>query len=80
MEENAERSETRSLLLRLIKSLGEPESTMMIQKYYYNMNSTEIAQNHSMSPAVVRVKCSRALKKLKELLSAEGYDLKEGNI
>jgi RNA polymerase sigma-70 factor (ECF subfamily) len=53
---------------------------MMIQKYYYNMNSTEIAQNHSMSPAVVRVKCSRALKKLKELLSAEGYDLKEGNI
>ena len=80
IEENAERSEIRSLMLRLIKSLGEPESTMVIQKYYYNMNSTEIAQKHSLSPAVVRVKCSRALKKLKELLSKEGYDLKEGNI
>ncbi|MCR4796240.1 MULTISPECIES: RNA polymerase sigma factor [Ruminococcus] len=80
IEENAERLEIRSLLLKLIKSLGEPESTMVIQKYYYNMNSTEIAQKHSMSPAVVRVKCSRALKKLKELLLKEGYDLKEGNI
>ena len=78
--DKAERSERRSILLRLIKSLGEPESTMVIQKYYYNMNSTEIAQKHKMTPAVVRVKCSRALKKLKALLSEEGYDLKEGNV
>jgi RNA polymerase sigma-70 factor (ECF subfamily) len=33
-----------------------------------------------MSPASVRMRCSRALKKLRELLSDEGYDMKEGNI
>ena len=64
-------------LLRLIESLGEPDSDIIIQKYYYNMNSNEIASKHSMSPEAVRMRCSRALKKLKELLTREGYDMKE---
>lgn len=80
IEDNAERSALRSTLLRVIGSLGEPDSTMILQKYYYNMNSSEIADKLSMSPASVRMRCSRALKKLKELLKAEGYDMKEGNI
>ncbi len=80
VEENAERSDMRSTLLRVINSLGEPDSTMILQKYYYNMNSNEIADKHSTSPASVRMRCSRALKKLKTLLAAEGYDIKEGNI
>lgn len=80
VEENAERSDMRSTLMRAIKSLGEPDSTMILQKYYYNMNSSEIADKHSMSPASVRMRCSRAIKKLKEFLAAEGYDMKEGNI
>ena len=80
IEENTERNALRSTLLRVISSLGEPDSTMILQKYYYNMNSGEIADKLSMSPASVRMRCSRALKKLKELLKAEGYDMKEGNI
>ncbi|MCR5601045.1 MAG: sigma-70 family RNA polymerase sigma factor [Ruminococcus sp.] len=80
VEENAERSDMRSTLLRAIKSLGDPDSTIILQKYYYNMNSSEIADKHSMSPASVRMRCSRAIKKLKEFLAAEGYDMKEGNI
>lgn len=80
IEDNAERNALRSTLLRVISSLGEPDSTMILQKYYYNMNSSEIADKLSMSPASVRMRCSRALKKLKELLKAEGYDMKEGNI
>lgn len=79
VEEKTERSVMRSTLLRLIKSLGEPDSDIILQKYYYNMNSNEIADKHSMSPASVRMRCSRALKKLKEMLLAEGYDMKEGN-
>ena len=43
IEDNAERSALRSTLLRVISSLGEPDSTMILQKYYYNMNSGEIA-------------------------------------
>ena len=80
IEENAERSAMQSTLLRLIKSLGEPDSTLVFQKYYYNMNSSEIAEKHFMSPVSVRMRCSRALKKLKSLLAAEGYDMMEGNI
>ncbi|NLT10492.1 MAG: sigma-70 family RNA polymerase sigma factor [Ruminococcus sp.] len=80
LEEKTERSVMQGTLLRLIKSLGEPDSDIILQKYYYNMNSIEIADKHSMSPETVRMRCSRALKKLKTLLMAEGYDMKEGNI
>lgn len=80
IEENTERNAMKETLLRLIKSLGEPDSDIIIQKFYYNMNSSEIADKHSMSPASVRMRCSRALKKLRELLAGEGYDMKEGNI
>ncbi|MCR5730155.1 MAG: sigma-70 family RNA polymerase sigma factor [Ruminococcus sp.] len=80
VEERTERNAMQRTLLRLIKSLGEPDSDIILQKYYYNMNSNEIADKHSMSPASVRMRCSRALKKLKDLLSAEGYDIKEVNI
>lgn len=80
VENITERSVMRGTLLRLIKSLGEPDSDIIIQKYYYNMNSNEIASRHSMSPEAVRMRCSRALKKLRELLGREGYDMKEGNV
>ena len=80
VENITERSAMRGTLLRLIKSLGEPDSDIIIQKYYYNMNSNEIASRHSMSPEAVRMRCSRALKKLRELLGREGYDMKEGNV
>lgn len=78
--EKTERSILKEKLLSLIKSLGEPDSDIIIQKYYYNMKSAEIAEKHSITPSLVRMKCSRALKKLKKLLADEGYDLKEGNI
>ena len=77
VETNTERKAMQSTLLRLIKSLGEPDSDIIIRKYYFNMNSHEIAQKHSMSPEAVRMRCSRALKKLKALLADEGYDMKE---
>ncbi|MBQ6181232.1 MAG: sigma-70 family RNA polymerase sigma factor [Ruminococcus sp.] len=80
LEEKTDRSIMQGTMLRLIKSLGEPDSDVILQKYYYNMNSNEIADKHSMSPATVRMRCSRALKKLKALLMAEGYDMKEGSI
>ena len=47
------------------------------QKFYFNLSSREIAKKLSMSPTAVRMRCSRAIKKLKEILSAEGFALKE---
>lgn len=40
---SAEDSETRRILLELIDSLGEPDATIIIQKYFYNRNSREIS-------------------------------------
>ncbi|MBQ6213576.1 MAG: sigma-70 family RNA polymerase sigma factor [Ruminococcus sp.] len=78
--ESAERSELQNAMIRCIKGLGEPEATMIIHKYYYNMRSGEIGKKLSMPAGTVRVRCSRALKKLKALLMAEGYDLEEGRL
>lgn len=78
--EDTERSELQKILLKCIDELGEPDSTMIIQKYYFNKNSTEIAGKLSMTPAAVRMRCNRAVKKLKDMLTAHGFSLKEGNI
>ena len=78
--EKAEKTEMRNILIRSVKSLGEPDSTIILNKYYYNMNSREIAHKLSMTPDSVRVRCSRAIKKLKALLIEQGYSVEEGNI
>ncbi len=66
--EEAEQNETRRNILKLIESLGEPDSTIIMQKYYYGRNSREISKFVSLSPAMIRVHNSRALKKLRKLL------------
>lgn len=56
-------------LLSAIKALGEPDSSIIIQKYYYNRKSDEIAAITGLTPAAVRKRCSRALQRLKQELS-----------
>ncbi|MCR4796372.1 MAG: sigma-70 family RNA polymerase sigma factor [Ruminococcus sp.] len=75
--QNAERAELRRTLLRLVDELGEPDSSIIIQKYYYGMNSKEIAETVSLEPAAVRVRCSRAIKRLKDKLAELDISLKE---
>lgn len=77
VQEAAEASEMKRILLRKIGELGEPDSVIILRKYYSNMTSKEIAAEVALSPEAVRVRCGRALKKLKKLLSEEGFTLKE---
>ena len=72
--ETSETSELRQILYSKVKELGEPESTIIIHKYYYGRTSTEIGEIVSMSGDVVRVRCSRAIKKLRELLVKVGIN------
>ena len=72
VSETAEANETKRLLLKLIEDLGEPDATIIIQKYYYGRSSREISGMVSMSPSMVRVRSGRALKKLRKLLSENG--------
>lgn len=64
--ENAELSE---ILLARISSLGEPDASIIIHKYFYEHNSSETAKILGMNPITVRSRLRRALKKLKALLA-----------
>lgn len=73
--ENAEKEDMRRVLLDKIEELGEPDSTIIIQKYYYSRNSKEIASILKMTSESVRMRCSRAIKRLRKLLEKEGMTL-----
>ena len=69
VDRNAEERAMTELLLRRIKELGEPDSGIIIQKYFYEQNANEIGRMMNMKPATVRMRCARAMKKLRGLLS-----------
>lgn len=75
IESDHDRKETRAILLSKINELGEPDSVIIIQKYYYDRTSNEIAELLSMKAATVRTRAARALEKLKESLTAVGITL-----
>ncbi|MCR5600866.1 MAG: sigma-70 family RNA polymerase sigma factor [Ruminococcus sp.] len=76
--ETVEKKELRSILLKCIELLGTPDSTIIMQKYFFMRSSKEIAELVSMTPEAVRVRSSRALEKLRKQLSSMG--IKEGLI
>jgi RNA polymerase sigma-70 factor (ECF subfamily) len=75
LDERIDRSELRRVLLNKIDELGEPDSTILIQKFYYNRSSIEIARNVSMTAVAVRARCSRALDKLRAKLIDTGITI-----
>ncbi|MBR4628362.1 MAG: sigma-70 family RNA polymerase sigma factor [Ruminococcus sp.] len=75
IETNSDDRETRSILISKINELGEPDSTIILQKYYYDRSSGEIAEMMSMKASAVRMRAARALEKLKKSLAAAGIML-----
>ena len=69
IEAAAESSHIYALLLQRIEALGEPDSTIIIQKYFYDRSSAETARILGMNPITVRSRLKRALKKLKDALT-----------
>lgn len=69
IEDAIERTEENRILMECIRSLGEPDAVIIIQKYFYDRNSIEIARITGLSPPAVRMRCTRAMKRLKTALS-----------
>ncbi len=67
-ENEADRHSLQGSIIDSIIDLGEPDSTIIIQKYYYGRSSDEISHMVSLTPENVRMRSSRAVKKLKEKL------------
>lgn len=72
VENISESREIRYILLREINSLGEPDSTILMQKFYYKKTSAEIAKTVRMTASSVRSRCTRAMERLRASLSAIG--------
>lgn len=66
---DAEIKDIRRIVYDTIAGLGEPDSSIIILKYYYGLTSAEIGKKLSISPAAVRKRCERALKRMKKTLS-----------
>ncbi|MCR4647214.1 MAG: sigma-70 family RNA polymerase sigma factor [Oscillospiraceae bacterium] len=69
VEQDVEQSELTDRLLSCIEELGEPDATIIVQKYYYDRKSYEIAAMIGKNPAWVRTRCKRILKRLREALA-----------
>lgn len=67
-EETVEQKEFGRFLLQTIRALGEPDATIIIQKYYYQRKTKEIADLTGLTTGAVQMRCSRALKRLKKEL------------
>lgn len=68
VQENLEEKALQRQLLTEITALGEPDSTILIQKYYYGRKMKEIARMVGLSTNTAQARCSRALKRLRTKL------------
>lgn len=67
-EEAAMAAEERRQLLAAVKSLGEPDSSIIIRRYYFGQRSKEIAADLGMTAGAVDTRLSRAMGKLREMM------------
>lgn len=54
-----------------VRSLGEPDSLIIVYQYYYDMTIAEIAKRLDMTPAAVQKRSSRARDKIRSVLEKE---------
>lgn len=71
VEEALVTKEFREELLREIKALGEPDSTILLRKYYLSESSKEIAANLNLTVSAVDTRAHRAIQKLRNLFGGE---------
>ncbi len=69
IEQAAENTFVSEAIINAIKALGEPDSIIIIQKYFYDRKSSEIGKIVGLSSTAVRARTSRAMKKLKKVLA-----------
>lgn len=59
------------LLMQAVLALGEPESEIILRRFYFGQSSMEIGEALGMKPNTVDKKLSRSLKKLREQLGGD---------
>ncbi len=73
--EAAESDERRRIVMQAVKDLGESDSTIIVQQYFYNRTAKDIGKQVAMTSAAVQKRSSRARQKLKALLLEAGISV-----
>lgn len=68
IEKSVIATEKSDLLIKEIKALGEPDSQIIIRKYYFGQTSRTISKSLGIKENTVNKKVGRALEKLKKTL------------
>ncbi len=63
------------VLIDEIHALGEPDTTIVMQLCFYGRSAAETAKIVRLSPAAVRMRLTRARKRLRKALSDAGFTL-----
>ena len=66
--ETAEKTLRRQKLLEVIRSLGEPDASILIYQYFFDRSAGEIAKKVSMTASAVQKRSERARKRLRSIL------------
>jgi RNA polymerase sigma-70 factor (ECF subfamily) len=66
MQEQQEGKAKIRYLLQKIKELGEPDATIIVQKYYFGRSMREIAEMTGLKSHTAQVRCGRALRRLRK--------------
>ena len=72
IESELEESELRREVFDAINALGEPDTSIIIRKYYLGESSAEIAKALDLTVSNVDTRAHRALNKLRNLFGGEG--------
>lgn len=65
---DTEQRELTRRVLDCIESLGQPDSSLILQRYYLGHSAAEIARTLHMNPVTVRSRLHRAVKRLRTML------------
>lgn len=68
VEDSIVSKENNSILIETIKSLGKPDSEIIIRKYYLHQSSKDISKDLGIKVNTIDKKVSRCMEKLKKLL------------
>jgi RNA polymerase sigma-70 factor (ECF subfamily) len=72
IESELEESELRREVFDAIKALGEPDTSIIVRKYYLGESSAEIAKALDLTISNVDTRAHRTLNKLRNLFGGEG--------
>ncbi len=72
-ENNTQNKLFRERLWEIVESLGEPDTSIIIYQYFYDLTVREISEKVSLTPAAVQKRSIRARERIKNILISENY-------